>query len=59
MHTNRLDQIVHRQRARSLRDRAIAVGIVVVMTLGLGALNASARNLNFDQPDAASTTSVR
>lgn len=43
MDTQRLDQIVRRQRTRTHRDLAFSVALAVLATLGLGALAQSAR----------------
>lgn len=58
MQNNGLDLIVRRQRHRSLRDLSIAVAIVVLATLGLGALSASADTMSFERP-AATAPSAR
>ncbi|MBK9031497.1 MAG: hypothetical protein IPL61_09205 [Myxococcales bacterium] len=47
MNTQRLDQIVRRQRSRGTRDVVLAVGVTLLVTLGLGALAASARGAGF------------
>ncbi len=42
MDTQRLDQIVRRQRTRTHRDVVFAVALALLATLGLGALAQSA-----------------
>lgn len=55
MNTQRLDQIVRRQRNRSTRDLVFAVGIGLLLTLGLSALAASARGASFAPTPTAIT----
>jgi|JI10StandDraft_1071094.scaffolds.fasta_scaffold02552_19 hypothetical protein len=43
MDTQRLDQIVRRQRTRTHRDLVFSVALAILATLGLGALAQSAR----------------
>lgn len=55
MNTHRLDLIVRRQRSRTTRDVAFALGLALLVTLGLGALASSARGASFASPPAATS----
>jgi hypothetical protein len=55
MNTQRLDQIVRRQRSRTTRDVAFALGLALIVSLGLGMLASSARGAALTTPPAATS----